>query len=115
MARMSNQRAVAAMMDEEVFANNSSTMIGATRFRGWGELALPCRPNVDDVEYWVYSYDTPIAWVTQQGEVAIPNEPYSKTTDVHQDLARLAFSDEAAAQRNERQPWRQKLQKRDSA
>lgn len=41
-----------------------------------------------EVRTWVYSYGTPIAWVTVHGTVVIPDESYSVTTSGHQGLCR---------------------------
>lgn len=39
-----------------------------------------------DVVYTVYSYATPIAWVTSDGKVVCPDVKYSSTTTSHQRL-----------------------------
>lgn len=95
MARMSNARAIGAIADHEVFANNSGTLTGARRFHGWGELPAEQRFDPLDIEavtYWVYSYDTPIAWVFEDGEVVIPNFRMSETSDLHQRMVREALA-----------------------
>lgn len=38
--------------------------------------------------YVVYSYSTPIAWVTGFGEIEIPDHKYSVTTTHHQNMCR---------------------------
>src|SRR5262245_36953851 len=40
------------------------------------------------VRYTVVSYATPIAWVTTDGAVVIPDESYSVTTSRHQGMVR---------------------------
>lgn len=39
--------------------------------------------------YIVYSYGTPIGWVTSDNEVVIPDVTYSRTTSRHQNMVRL--------------------------
>lgn len=45
--------------------------------------------EVDMVAYTVVSYGTPIAWVTREGMVIIPDAKYSVTTTHHQNLCRV--------------------------
>ena len=40
------------------------------------------------ISYVVYSYNTPIAWVRNDGETIIPDVGYSVTTTRHQGLCR---------------------------
>lgn len=40
------------------------------------------------VAYIVYSYSTPIAWVTNDGEIVVPDVKYSVTTSRQQTLCR---------------------------
>ncbi|HYJ33758.1 MAG TPA: hypothetical protein VE326_11110 [Candidatus Binatia bacterium] len=54
---------------------------------GEGRNAAPHAPM-----YVVFSYGTPIAWVTIAGSVVIPDVRYSATTSRHQKLAREALS-----------------------
>ena len=46
-------------------------------------------PRPDEVEYVVYSYETPIAWLLKDGTVIVPNVRYSNTTTNHQSLCRI--------------------------
>jgi hypothetical protein len=43
----------------------------------------------DMIAYTVLSYATPIAWVTREGTVIIPDASYSNTTTHHQGLCRV--------------------------
>lgn len=67
--------------------------IGADRFLG----KLPCwwrgRLLADRPAYTVYSYETPIAWVTAGGLLRIPSVKYSPTTTQHQWTVRTAMVD----------------------
>lgn len=49
------------------------------------------RANADEnmITYTVLSYATPIAWVTREGTVIIPDASYSNTTTHHQGLCRV--------------------------
>jgi len=46
------------------------------------------RADQDIIAYTVYSYSTPIAWVTETGHVEIPDVGYSLTTTRHQNNCR---------------------------
>ncbi|MEV4642754.1 hypothetical protein AB0J80_35965 [Actinoplanes sp. NPDC049548] len=62
----------------------------ADRYMGLGGV----RDGVKDAPvYVVSSYGTPIAWVTQGGDVVIPEVTYSPTTTRHQKIARRALAD----------------------
>lgn len=78
----------------EAFTGNS---MSARRGDPWinpGRLApvwaahLRADENDPGVEYVVFSYDTPIAWVRRDGVAVIPLVRYSRTTSRHQNLAR---------------------------
>ncbi len=49
------------------------------------------RYRADDVAYTVYSYATPIAWVTNTGQVRISRATYSVTTRQHIGICRVAL------------------------
>lgn len=85
LARISNKQALDVIRAREIFTNNGNSLIGATKFRGWGDLPSELRIRSEDhllehVAYWVYSYDTPIAWVYEDGEAYMPPVHYSTTT-----------------------------------
>jgi len=99
MARVNNQQAVEEIRARRVFDNNNSTLQGRRTFDGWGDVPEKHRPQGGDewveenVDYWVYSYDTPIAWVYKPGThgvaagtVHMPPVRYSLTTTQHQHL-----------------------------
>ena len=46
-----------------------------------------------EVGYVIYSYITPIAWETAEGEFVIPQVKYSATTSRHQSLVQSALLD----------------------
>lgn len=54
----------------------------------WGRLPYEYRDSVKIARTVVYSYSTPIAWVTEDGEIICPDLRYSVTTSNHQNLAR---------------------------
>ena len=91
--RMSNAKVPAAIRAREVFDNNGSTLLGARKFRGWGHLPEQWREayDTDRIAYWVYSYDTPIAWVHQDGGIEMPEARYSKVTLHHQKIVAEAL------------------------
>lgn len=60
-----------------------------------GKLPEPYRSQIYEspgLVYVVYSYQTPIAWVTSDGKTHIPDVKYSVTTTKHQHIARKALS-----------------------
>lgn len=44
------------------------------------------------IRYTIYSYATPIAWVTADGKATVPEVFYSKTTSRQQNIVRQALS-----------------------
>jgi len=70
---------------------------------GYGHLPARLRASVDEAVYVVYSYDTPIAWVTEDGRrrvterlrYHVPAVGYSPTTGQHQYACLDAWRDEA--------------------
>src|SRR6185503_3956135 len=70
MGRISNADAVAAIGSRKVFVNNSTTLVGTILFCGWGDLPDAYRTDFlqtgRDVVYWIYSSDTPIAWIVAE-------------------------------------------------
>lgn len=61
------------------------------KFNGYGCLASEdiARYAGAEVIYTVLSYSTPIAWVTTDGEVVVPEAKYSVTTTHHQSLCKV--------------------------
>jgi hypothetical protein len=60
-----------------------------------GKLPEPYRSQIygsPGLVYVVYSYQTPIAWVTSDGKTHIPDVKYSVTTTKHQHITRKALS-----------------------
>jgi hypothetical protein len=56
-----------------------------------GHLPGPYQAEARDAEYVVYSYQTPIAWVTADGQRVIPDIGYSPTTGSHQYTVKNAW------------------------
>lgn len=89
----SRERIVNALSKWEACANSNKT------FRGYrvngpvsmrGDLPEPYRTDIvtDRPVYVVWSYSTPIAWITNAGQCVIPDVKYSPTTSNHQGLCR---------------------------
>ena len=95
MGRTSNANAVAAIRCRKVFVNNSTTLVGTVRFCGWGDLPDAYRTDFlqtdRDVIYWIYSYDTPIAWIFADLTVEMPSVDYPPTTTTHQKVVAEAL------------------------
>ena len=59
----------------------------------YGQLSSEYRASVDNADYVVFSYVTPIAWRDRtSGEWTMPDERYSQTTSCHQGKIRTALS-----------------------
>lgn len=57
----------------------------------YGLLPKRLHDDVAAARYVVWSYDTPIAWVREDGTNVAPNVGYSITTGQHQAMARTAW------------------------
>ena len=49
--------------------------------------------NYYGIDYVIYSYSTPIAWLRGDGEWAMPDAKYSVTTTKHQTTTRVAIQE----------------------
>ena len=96
MGRISNADAVAAIGSRKVFVNNSTTLVGTILFCGWGDLPDAYRTDFlqtgRDVVYWIYSSDTPIAWIFVDLTVEMPPVDYSPNTATHQEVVAEALA-----------------------
>lgn len=54
-----------------------------------GSLPEKYVQSARNAQYLIYSYDTPIAWLTVNGTWLIPEEFYSATTTKHQGMTRV--------------------------
>jgi hypothetical protein len=94
MPRVNNDLAVDMIRERRPFDNNQSTMGGRSTFKGWGDLPPEHRPigGPEAIAYWVYSYDTPIAWVAHDGTGMVPAVVLPlPATATHQMLAARAL------------------------
>ena len=70
--------------------NCNGTLSGRTSIEGYGRLPEPHVAELakvaSRVAYVVYSYETPIGWVLDDGTEEIPKVKYSMTTSRHQRL-----------------------------
>jgi hypothetical protein len=58
-----------------------------------GHLPTEYQDEARDAEYVVYSYQTPIAWITADGQRVVPDIGYSPTTGSHQYVVKNAWRD----------------------
>lgn len=58
-----------------------------------GYLPERFHEQVREADYVVYSYQTPIGWVTADGDRVIPDVGYSPTTGQHQYMVKDAWRD----------------------
>jgi len=56
------------------------------------EEAARYKEDLDETQYWVYSYSTPIAWFHSVKGWYIVGQKFSQTTSKHQNLVRRAAS-----------------------
>jgi hypothetical protein len=84
------ERVIEALRATRPF-KTSGSLRGVEGTGGTGLLAADHqeRYRVDRPVYTVYSYDTPIAWVTRSGLVRVPDVNYSVTTSAQQNLCRV--------------------------
>lgn len=97
---VNSSEAVERIRNEQLFASKAKA--GRTRtwcgrngspdWRSFGYLPDEYRAAVRAARYVVYSYDTPIAWVTQDGERVVPDIGYSLTTSEHQLAVKQAWN-----------------------
>lgn len=82
---VSNTEAEQKIRDLKEFRNQKGTLRGVKDgAEEFGRLPKRWWNPAQDAEYVVYSYRTPIAWVTADGERVVPDIGYSSTTGQHQ-------------------------------
>jgi len=84
---VSNPEAEAMIKAQLPFRNRSGEWSGQEGWGGpdsFGSLPAEHRDAVRRAVYVVYSYLTPIGWVTEAGEFVVPDIGYSPTTGQHQ-------------------------------
>lgn len=95
--RVSQEQAVLEIAKVREF--NSGNLTGVKNFRGWGEHTIF---HGDDVQilikavhavYWVYSFDTPMAFITDIGEWWVNGKKYSQSTTKHQSIVRRGLDE----------------------
>ena len=70
------------------------------KMRVWDNALLYSDQNSYGVDYVIYSYSTPIAWLRGDGEWAMPQAKYSVTTTRHQTTIRAAIQEYKKALNN---------------
>lgn len=75
------------------FNNDLASLRGRKQSYGAGRMTNPERRAFLEsaVSYVIYSYETPIAWRTQDGAWHVPDTRYSVTTSKHQGKVRTAL------------------------
>lgn len=68
--------------------NLSAEKFGPFRTGGHLPAAEVIKMLRDEPTYIVYSYDTPIAWITTDGTAYVPDVTYSVTTTRHQRIVK---------------------------
>lgn len=88
-----------AILKGEAFRAGAMTGTTATQgipTWGYGRLDDKYRASVQQADYIVWSYGTPIAWhindECNQGWWVMPDDTYSNTTNRHQGIVRVALS-----------------------
>lgn len=78
------------LMGEDEYKGGSALRITHTPLGTFGRLPRDWHDRFyhDDPRTIVYSYATPIGWVSSDGRVVVPDERYSSTTSSHQSLVR---------------------------
>jgi len=86
------ERTIAALRNHKPFERSGFAMRaieGKTSLSGRLPVEWLTRYRNTEIAYTVISYQTPIAWVTSDGQIYIPDESYSVTTSHHQGLCRV--------------------------
>lgn len=83
---VTNNEATEKIENELPFRNRNATLVGGPSgpMITLGELPEQYHEDVRDARYVVYSYETPIGWVTRSGQRIVPDVGYSLTTSQHQ-------------------------------
>ena len=89
--KIGNYRAAEEIARFRDFDSHTGSLRGRQSLDGWGILpnALEIVPR--DARYYIYSYATPIGWLTADGRAQMPDAKYSVTTSRHQGIARQGF------------------------
>lgn len=91
-SRQTSEEAMGHIFRRESFEiGNLSAAIAYLPMLTRGDLPKQHHESFNDAVYAVWSYETPIAWITQKGEVEIPSVRYSITTTKHQQMVARAF------------------------
>ena len=85
------------LMAGQAFSNATGTFHGTPFPVGKGRLPKEFEDSLNEADYVVYSYGTPIAWhVPAQGTLRArwiePNVKYSQTTTAHQSRLSIALN-----------------------
>lgn len=93
---VTNRNAIPFIRNLVPFTNQGKTFYGQ-KFSSGGGLLNPEEHQVfyidlDIIEYIVYSYHTPIAWVTKDGTKYRVKQKFSSTTSKHQAIVYHAWS-----------------------
>jgi hypothetical protein len=86
------ERTIAALQNRKPFHRSGFAMRaieGKTSLSGRLPVGELIAYRKSEIAYTVISYQTPIAWVTTDGEVYVSQESYSVTTSHHQGLCRV--------------------------
>lgn len=96
MTIVTNRDAVPFIRKFVPFTNSGKTFYGQKFSSGTGQLNSAERQvfyiDCDNIEYIVYSYHTPIAWVTKDGTKYRVSQKFSVTTSKHQTIVYHAWS-----------------------
>lgn len=92
MAKLNYRRIPDALRTRETFEGNSMYAVRMLASHvSTGQLSgddLKAFRAIQGEAYVVKSYNTPIAWITEDGTVTIPDTKYSATTSRQQNLCR---------------------------
>ncbi len=97
MSRVNNHGCIEKMRTQEPFVNNSNALMGSRSLHGWGQMpGSEIGPANDPylregVVFWVYSYDTPIAWIWDNSDVEMPHVWLGERSAYHQLLTAYAL------------------------
>jgi hypothetical protein len=99
MRRVRNRDAAYSIAAFETFKNSTGSFSGGWEFKGTGILPTEYQSQAYAARYgyFVYSYDTPIAWYVNGEGWTEPDTKYSVTTTKHQGITRQGMRESKAA------------------
>jgi len=92
MGQDQREKALDSLRGCSPFRSANSALSAVYGCRGTGKLDHGYKADAESAGYVVYSYETPIAWVRQDGTRVMPSARYSQVTAQHKGIVREAWA-----------------------